>query len=712
MSASKINIFSGIRPRVPESLLPEGAATVAQNCDFAYGELRNTKAGFLVGTMSNSPKSIYTDDGLTFYTWTTDVDAVRSPLVSDTFNRLYYTDGTAMKVASRISTQLTGGPPGSSYSVGVPKPTVAPTLAVVLPDVTDASKYTLAFKFHYEYSGIKYQEQAITPTSLGGGKYQFTPPSMSRQVSYSTSDDFPATGESGVVYKASDTGLLYTWSGSAYATTTNDATPTQAFPVLRITCTLVAVSSQVFDIYSDNSSLDSTGGLWSVSMANDANAATYTATLVTAIKESDKETRAYVYTYVNTYGEEGPPSEPTIVQTSPIADVTITATLDAVGSYAPIKEIRAYRTPTGSTIADYFYVGSKSVLGQAPGTFSETDSVKAEMLNEALASTYYYPPPSGLVGLMALPNGILCAWKGNELWFSEGYKPWAWNPNYVKPLPASIVGGIAHGAGAVVTTVKNPYLVSGVSPDSMSTAKLNVDQAGVSKWSIAVVDGAVVYASHDGLVTLTGGMASLAQGQKFFTREAWRQRYGSGLSGMRFSVWDGRLVVFSGTNAFTPFMLRTDEADGTMTDLPNLSAACAFISQLSDQFYFALGTGIYQFNGGTDLEAVWQSREVVLNKPVNYGILQSVCTGTWALYISAALSESPDVSHQGTFTRGPWSVTISSTEVIASTNLVAGTKTLRMVDGFESDRWKIKLIGTGRFRELRLAKTGVELAQV
>jgi hypothetical protein len=58
MAASKINIFSGIRPRLPESLLPEGAATIAQNCDFAYGELRNTKAGFLVGTMVNAPKSL------------------------------------------------------------------------------------------------------------------------------------------------------------------------------------------------------------------------------------------------------------------------------------------------------------------------------------------------------------------------------------------------------------------------------------------------------------------------------------------------------------------------------------------------------------------------------------------------------------------------------------------------------------------------------
>lgn len=697
MAGFKLNVFSGIQPRLPESLLPERAATIAQNCDFAYGELRNTKAGYLVNTMSNSPASIYTDDGLSFYTWTTDVNAVRSPLVSDTFNRLYYSDGTnALKVTSRISTQLSGGVPGSSYNVGVPRPTVPPVLAVVLPDITDTTKYTLAFRFHYEYGGVKYQEQSISPTVLSSTQVRFTPPAITKQVSYSTLTDFPATGVSGTVYKASDTNTLYTWTGSAYATTTVDATPVQAFPVLRMTVTLIANGSQVCDVYSDNSSLASTGGLWSISLINDSGAATYTATMTVGIKEADKEVRAYVYTYVNTYGEEGPPSDPVIVTTSPIIDVSFTATLDVTTGYAPIKEIRAYRTPSGSTIAQYFYVGKRSVLGEPPGTFTEIDSVRGAQLNEELSSTYYYPPPTGLTGLMTLPNGILCAWKGNELWFSEAYKPWAWPPSYVKPLPNSIVGGIAHGSGAVITTRANPYLVSGVSPDAMTTARLNVDQAGVSKWSIAVVDGACMYASNDGLVVLNGAQASLVQGQKFFTREVWRARYSAGLSGMRFSVWDGRLIVFHGSGSFTPFMLRVDEADGTMTDLPNLTAACAFVSQLSDQCYFAYGTGIYQFNGGADQSAVWQSREMVLARPVNFGVGQALVEGSWSIQFWA-YDKNP--------TTKVFEWQLKHTEALAT-----GLINFRLPSGYESDRYRLKISGSGRFRELRVATTVVELA--
>lgn len=320
--------------------------------------------------------------------------------------------------------------------------------------------------------------------------------------------------------------------------------------------------------------------------------------------------------------------------------------------------------------------------------FSYLDNISASALNEVISSTYNYPPPDTLVGLMSLPNGILCAWKGNELWFSEAYRPWAWPPSYVKPLRNTIVGGVAHGSGAVVTTLAEPYLVSGVSPDSMTAARLNVSQAGVSKWSIASVDGSVIYASNDGLVVLNGGAASLAQSSQFFTRDVWRQFYQAGLSTMNFSVWDGRLVVFSSTGVFTPFMIRFDEADGTMTDLPELVASCAFISQQSDQFYFANGTGLYQFNGGLPQQAVWLSREEVLPMPLNFAFAQAVVEGDWTIKFYAG-------------------------GVLRHTKAVSGGVTnFRLPAGFKSDRWKVNIAGQGRFRELRVAQSAVELAKV
>jgi hypothetical protein len=230
----------------------------------------------------------------------------------------------------------------------------------------------------------------------------------------------------------------------------------------------------------------------------------------------------------------------------------------------------------------------------------------------------------------------------------------------------------------------------------MTTTKLNVEQAGVSKWSIGVVDGAVLYASNDGLVTLIGASASLAQSQKFFTREVWRQRYAAGLSTMRFAVWDGRLVVFSSAQAFTPFMIRVDEADGTMTELPNFTAQCAFTSTLSDQMYYAWGISVYQFNGGTDLAATWQSRERVEARPLNYGIAQALVDGSWSVQLWAYVKNPVTDQHE---------YQLKHTQALAT-----GQTNFRLPSGYESDRYRIKISGSGRFRELRVAQTARELA--
>lgn len=656
---------------MPESLLSEHEATIARNCDFAYGELRNTKTGFAFATLTNQPKSIYTDEGLTFYSWPTDVNAVRSPIVNDTFNRLYFTGDGAMKVTNRLATRTNGGPPSSSYLVGVPRPTVKPTLTVPeIPPINDTTA-NLAWTFHYESGGIKYQEvkQTIYASALGG-----------------------VTAVAGQLFAIAKVSLTqWQFIPPEMATTT----PATAKPVIRLTATWKTDSTAACDIYSSNSTFSTTAAPYTLDIQKDTTGSTYTVTMTAGIAEADKETRAYIYTYANTYNEEGPPSDPELVTTSTAVGCTVTVTKNSAGGYAPIKEIRIYRTPTGATIADYYYVGSIEVLGQSGSTFTFTDDVQAEQLNEPLSSLNYYPPDPALVGLMALPNGILCAWKNNELHFSEAYKPWAWPPAYVKPLEHNVVGGTVHGSGAIVTTRGRPYAVSGVSPDSMTTTKLNVDQAGVSKRSIGVVDGVVVYASNDGLVTLNGAVASLIPSQRFFTREVWRQRYSAGLSDMIFGVWDGRLVVFSPSASFVPFMIRTDEADGTMTDLPSFVAKCAFTNVMSDQMYYTNNNILYQFNGGDNLASEWQSRELVIQRPVNFGAAQAIVEGNWTIELWAYVQR-PD---------GSYAYSLRHTENISGT-----TKNFRLPSGYESDRYRVHIAGSGRFRELRIAQTFRELS--
>lgn len=653
MAGFKLNVFSGIRPKVPESLLQESEATEAKNCDFAYGELRNTTGGFKFLTLSNSPKSIYTDNGLTFYSWPGDVDAVRSPLVNDQFDRIYFTKDSTIRVAARTGTKIEGGEPATSYRVGVPKPSTPPSLNT-FADVPDLSLVDVVFKFHWESIGVKYQEQGIVPDILSNSSVRFTPP-------------------------ARDSG-----------------TPKSSFPVLRMTVKWKSDNTQFFDIYTTNSSFYSSTTLYTLDMSKDPGdgVTTYTANVTLTANESDKEARAYVYTYVNTYNEEGPPSGYAIATLVPTFNVDVTVVKDAISDYAPIKEIRIYRTPSGAYVTDFYYVGSIYVLDKS-GTLVFRDNVDGARLNETLSSTNYYAPQF-VGGISILPNGILIAADQWNVYFSEPYKPWAWPPEYAKPVPYAITGGIVSGSGAIITTKAQPYLVSGVSPDAMTLSKINVDQAGVSKWSLAVVDGLILYASHDGIVTINGATGSLVESQMFFTREVWRKRYGAGLSSMRFAVWDGRLVVYSRDNLFTPFMIRFDEAGGTMTDLPDFVAQCSFVSPVSDQFYYVTGNDLYQFSGGTLQNATWQSAEKVLLQPLNFGAAQAIAEGNWTIDFWAYVKNA---------TTGLFEYQLKHSQAVAT-----GQTDFRLPSGYESDRYRIKLTGNGRFRELRVAQTFKELA--
>lgn len=673
----KVDVFAGMVPRLPANKLPPTNASSAQNCDFAYGELRNTRADTAIKSMSNAARSVYTDDGLKFYSWTEEVDAVRSPLANDTFDRLYYTTLGDFRVAPRSGMTLTGGAPTNSYRVGVPAPTVAPKLAAVETPGLDTA--TISATFYYESDGVRYQEQAIGLAQVKPlEQWTIIPPARNVWVAPKPTRD--ANGEY-----------------NAYPNEPPQYTPKEASAVIRIVAKSKASGATLLDVTSNFSTSDNGG--WNLSLTQDSSSSKMTATLAKSTEDGDQDTRAYAYTYVNTYNEEGPPSPAAVLTISTTQSVTVAVTRDTtVSAYAPIKEIRIYRT-AGSTGSDYFYVASVQVLQVSGTAFSFTDSVSGDGLNEPLASFDYYPPNPALTGLLMLPNGIMMAWKGNELHFSDAYKPWSWPPAYVKTFPdCFIVGAMAIGSGALVTTTSRPFMISGVSPDSMTEMNLNVMQAGASKGAMANLGGGLVYASHDGIVSVNGGTASLDLSNQFFTRDVWRAKYGNGLSSMRFEVWDGRLIVYSPQNLFTPFMLGLDETKGAMTEIPAFRATCSFTSPLTDLCYFMYGSTLYSFSGGTDATASWKSPEYQTTRPVNYGCVQVDCTGSWKVEVYAGVQASP--------TSAPV-MTLKHTQTGLS-----GYATFPLPSGFMSDRWQFVITGTGTFKQLRVAENQKAMKQL
>ncbi|MGL4486138.1 MAG: hypothetical protein ACRCUG_03915 [Yersinia sp. (in: enterobacteria)] len=130
-----ITTMRGEMPRIAPYLLPEHAATVARNCHFRYGVITPVMADVDTGkTFDLRPTTVfrYRDDD--WFAWPDVVDAIRSPVAQDKYNRVYFTDGKYPKVTSNdIATQGRGSFPAVSFRLGIPAPNNPIEVSRIIP---------------------------------------------------------------------------------------------------------------------------------------------------------------------------------------------------------------------------------------------------------------------------------------------------------------------------------------------------------------------------------------------------------------------------------------------------------------------------------------------------------------------------------------------------------------------------------------------------
>jgi hypothetical protein len=235
------------------------------------------------------------------------------------------------------------------------------------------------------------------------------------------------------------------------------------------------------------------------------------------------EARAYVYTWETTYGEEGPPSPPT-VHTGKIDDtwaitMSAAATNDTNGTHRLIAFTNIYRTITASDgTTTYFFVAQVAI-----GTLSynDTQSDTVVSANNELLSTTWTGPPTNLQGWVSMPNGMIAGWDNeNNVWFCEPYRPHAWPVQYVTSVQYPIVGMGVVGQTLIITTQGFPYWAYGVNPSVMSFAMIKSSEPCLSRGSIMDAPEGVYYASPNGLVLANQGVA-LNITRKMVTKDKW-----------------------------------------------------------------------------------------------------------------------------------------------------------------------------------------------
>jgi hypothetical protein len=234
-------------------------------------------------------------------------------------------------------------------------------------------------------------------------------------------------------------------------------------------------------------------------------------------------TRSYVYTWVSSYGEEGPPS-PATVQNG-FSDDTWAISVDApassdLGINRTIATVRIYRTVTSSTgTASYFMVTEQAATLT---TFADTLSDQVVALNSQLQSTTWSAPPDDLEGFTLMPNGMFIGWRNHEIWFSEPFRPHAWPPNYVLTTDFPIVGIGVTAQSAIVATTGYPYVVTGINPSAATATTSRIVEPCNSKGSIVSTPGAVYYTSPNGLISVDPSGSTQNVSVKLLLREDWK----------------------------------------------------------------------------------------------------------------------------------------------------------------------------------------------
>jgi hypothetical protein len=416
-----------------------------------------------------------------------------------------------------------------------------------------------------------------------------------------------------------------------------------------------------------------------------------------------EETRVYTVTFINAYGEESQPGPTVEVVGHADQSYSVTSIPQPVAdaTRASISTIRLYRTVSGVTGNTGFF----KVVDLAVGTTFYTDALQhAQVTGQTpLESTGWDLAPTGLQGLVLMPNGIFVSWKDNTLYFSENYRPHAWPDDYKITVDFPIVGLGVVGNTCVVATTGNPAAVTGTKANSMSLTKIGEPLPCLNRRSIVSSPAGVMWATERGLVMIGPGTSGIVT-ESVVSHEQWRTDYSP--STQKAMLYEGAYVA-----ARTP--LAPDTSDGFVL-APDKSGVTKFaVAQgvvnigvepwTGKAWYIGDNSMLYEFDPGTEgpLNYKWLSKEFVYPRPTNFSVAQAffddTTTADLTLNIYARLR-----GYDGTIVR---------TQVFTSDIPVSG-KEVKLPSGFKSDVWEIEFVGNVDLQGFAMASSVMELRGV
>ena len=345
------------------------------------------------------------------------------------------------------------------------------------------------------------------------------------------------------------------------------------------------------------------------------------------------EDRVYLYTYVNDWGEEGPPSEPSEFhewqegKTVTLSDFAVPP-LD----FHPVVAIRIYRLGVGESLAEWFYVDE---IPADQETY--VDAVPDGLLGEALSTAEYTLPQIGARGLVPVGSGVFATFQGNEVAFSEPYLPYAWPDGYRMTVAGSVVALGVIGDSVVVLTNVNPVYIRTAHPSSSRLVPSGYGQSPlaevtpcVSPYGVCSTEVGVIFPAPDGLRVLQGDGPSSLLTEALITAREWVPVFDP--VEVRAIYYDGTYFGWSGDKGFS-YHVRTNVLTWT-----GLSVSAMHTDGLD--MYIVREGSIQLWGGDLGLmEGRFRSKVYRYDRPVNFSAVRvdSSLDPIWAVLRDQAL---------------------------------------------------------------------------
>lgn len=451
------------------------------------------------------------------------------------------------------------------------------------------------------------------------------------------------------------------------------------------------------------------------------------------------EQRIYTTTFVTGFNEEGPPGNALSLTGNTDGGTWTINGIDALttpaGTWDNITKIRLYRTITTLTGVDFRLV-DEWTLAAAPATYNDTVPDETLASRPLLESYNWAPPPVGLDGLIA-SSGFLVGFTGRNVFVSEAYRPWAWPPDYQVGVEDDVVALGAYGNNVVIATSGNPYVISGATPDAISLSRIKAVLPCLSAGSLVSTVASVIYASENGLVSVSDAGTSIIT-KSHITRDEWQEVYSPDT--IKAAVYDDRYLGM--INDSQGFIMGFDDPMTALSYVFLDGVSSVDTSSLTGQAMLGINGQVYAFDENTQvlLLYTWRSKDVVVPKPTNFGAIQ--IRGTYqynavnpdpplppgastalfgALLYNVPLYNQgvgvipfsqPQLPIQLAVQTFPIAVKLYGDDILRWTGVIADSNVHRLPSGYKATEWSVSVSGSAGLYSIAIAETAKELEQV